>query len=112
MCQVVAYRRLKTIENSTTVSRNSGPGRLREVVAREGSTVKPLKMRTFTCKSDICFDFMQVGIGQFFVFISTAYLGNGASKGKWVGGIHQKSLINKMSFQIHLHILVPALEYN
>ena len=64
MCQVVTYRRLKTIENSTSVSRNSGPGRLREVVAREGSTVKPLKMRTFTCKSDICIHFMQVGIGQ------------------------------------------------
>lgn len=68
MCQVVAYRRLKTIENSATVSRNSGPGRLREVVARESSTVKPLKMRTFTCKSDICFDFIQVGIGQLVFF--------------------------------------------
>ena len=59
-------------------------------------------MRAFTCKSDICFDFMQVGIGQlvFFVYTSTSnYLGNGASKDEWVGGIPQKSLINKMSFQ-------------
>ena len=32
MCQVVAHRRLKTIENSKTVSRNSGRGRLREEV--------------------------------------------------------------------------------
>ena len=32
MCQVVAYRRFKTIENSQTVSRKSGHGRLLEVV--------------------------------------------------------------------------------
>ena len=32
MCQVVAYRRLKTIENSKTVSRKSGHGRLQQVV--------------------------------------------------------------------------------
>ena len=33
MCQVVVYRRLKAKENSKTVSRKSGRGRLREVVA-------------------------------------------------------------------------------
>ena len=32
MCQVVAYRGLKTIENSKTVSQKSGRGRLLEVV--------------------------------------------------------------------------------
>ena len=32
MCQVVAYRRMKSIENSKTVSGKSGGGRLREVV--------------------------------------------------------------------------------
>ena len=61
-------------------------------------------MRAFTCKSDICFDFMQVRIGQlvFFVYTSTSkYFGNGASKDEWVGGIPQKSLINKMSFQLN-----------
>ena len=30
MCQVVAYRRFKTIENSKTVNRKSGHGRLLE----------------------------------------------------------------------------------
>ena len=35
MCQVVAYRRLKTIENSKTVSRKSGHGRLQQVVVYE-----------------------------------------------------------------------------
>ena len=33
MCQVTAYRRLKTIENSKTVSQKSGGGRLQKVVA-------------------------------------------------------------------------------
>jgi len=32
MCQVVAYWRLKTIENSKTVRQKSGRGRLLEVV--------------------------------------------------------------------------------
>ena len=32
MCQVVAYRRVKTIENSKTVSCKSGRDRLREVI--------------------------------------------------------------------------------
>ena len=32
MCQVVAYRGLKTIENSKTVSQKSGRGRSQEVV--------------------------------------------------------------------------------
>ena len=35
MCGVVAYGRLKTLENSKTVSRKSGCGHLREVVIYE-----------------------------------------------------------------------------
>ena len=42
MCQVVAYRRLKTIENSKTVSRKSDRGRLREVVVYERFQYKAL----------------------------------------------------------------------
>ena len=42
MCQVVAYRRLKAIENSKTVSRKSGRGRLREMVVYERLQYKAL----------------------------------------------------------------------
>ena len=35
MCQVVAYQRVKTIEDSKTVHQKSGRGRLREVVVYE-----------------------------------------------------------------------------
>ena len=42
MCQVVAYRRLKAIENSKTVSRKSGRGRLREMVVHERLQYKAL----------------------------------------------------------------------
>ena len=42
MCQVVAYRRFKTEENSQTVSRKSGHGRLLEVVVYERFQYKAL----------------------------------------------------------------------
>ena len=42
VCQVVAHRRLKTIENSKTVGRNSGRGRLREVVVYKRFQCKAL----------------------------------------------------------------------
>ena len=47
MCQVVAYRRLKTIENSKTVSRKSGRSRLREVVVYERFQYKVLTKTIF-----------------------------------------------------------------
>ena len=42
MCQVVVYPRLNKIENSKTVSRKSGRGRLREVVVYERFRYKAL----------------------------------------------------------------------
>ena len=42
MCQVVAYRRLKTIENSKSVSWNSGRGCLQEVVVYKRFQYKAL----------------------------------------------------------------------
>ena len=39
MCQVIAYRRLKTMENSKTF-RKSGQGRFREVVVYESFPFK------------------------------------------------------------------------
>ena len=47
MCQVVAYRRLKTIENSKTVSWKSGHGRLQEVVVYERFQYKSLTENIF-----------------------------------------------------------------
>ena len=47
MCQVVAYRRLKTTENSKTVSRKSGRGRLQEVVVYERFQYKSLTENIF-----------------------------------------------------------------
>ena len=41
MCQVVAYWRLKTIENAKTF-RKSGRGRFREVVVYESFRLRPL----------------------------------------------------------------------
>ena len=42
MCQVVAIRRFKTVENSKTVSRKSDHGRLLEVVVYERFQCKAL----------------------------------------------------------------------
>ena len=39
MCQVVVYKRLKTMKNYNVVASKSVYGRLREVVAHGGSTV-------------------------------------------------------------------------
>ena len=47
MCQVVSYRRFKTIENSQTVSRKSGHGRLLEVVVYERFQYKALTENIF-----------------------------------------------------------------
>ena len=47
MCQVVAYRRIKTVENSQTVSRKSGHGRLLEVVVYERFQYKALTENIF-----------------------------------------------------------------
>ena len=47
MCQVVAYLRLKTIENSKTFCRKSGRGRLREVVVYERFPYKALTENIF-----------------------------------------------------------------
>ena len=46
MCQVVAYRRFKTVENSQTVSRKSGHGRLRRWSFTTGFSIR-LWLRTF-----------------------------------------------------------------
>ena len=40
ICQVVAYQKLKTIENSKTVNQKSGRGRLREVAFTKGSRIR------------------------------------------------------------------------
>ena len=48
MCQVVAYRSFKTVENSKTVSRRSGRGRLREVVVYERFQCKTLTENIFS----------------------------------------------------------------
>ena len=47
MCQVVAYWRLKTIENSKTVSPKSALGRLQEVVLYERFQYKSLTENIF-----------------------------------------------------------------
>ena len=47
MCQVVACRRFKTVENSQTVSRKSGHGRLLEVVVYERFQYKALTENIF-----------------------------------------------------------------
>ena len=47
MCQVVAYRGLKTIENSKTVSQKSGHGRLLEVVIYQRFQYKALTQNNF-----------------------------------------------------------------
>ena len=47
MCQVVAYRRFKTVENSKTVSRKSDHGRLLEVVVYERFQCKALTENIF-----------------------------------------------------------------
>ena len=47
MCQVVAYRRMKSIENSKTVSCKSGRGCLREVVVYERVHYKALSENIF-----------------------------------------------------------------
>ena len=47
MCQVVAYRRFKTKENSKTVSRKSGLGLLPEVVVYDRFQYKALTENIF-----------------------------------------------------------------
>ena len=47
MCQVVAYRGLKTIENSKTVSQKSGRGRSQEVVIYQRFQYKALTQNNF-----------------------------------------------------------------
>ena len=48
MCQVVAYRRFKTVENSKTVSRKSDHGRLLEVVVYERFQYKAFTENIFS----------------------------------------------------------------
>ena len=47
MCQVVAYRGLKTIENSKTVSQKSGRGRSQEVVIYQRFQYEALTQNNF-----------------------------------------------------------------
>ena len=47
MCQAVTYQRLKTIENSKTVSQKTGHGRLRKVVVYERFQYKALTEKIF-----------------------------------------------------------------
>ena len=48
MCQMLAYRRLKTIENCKTAGRKSGRGRPREVVVLERFQYKTLTEDIFS----------------------------------------------------------------
>ena len=59
MCEVVAYRRFQTVENSQTVSRKSGQGRLLEVVVYESFQHKALTENIFGVLVFWCFQVPQ-----------------------------------------------------